>query len=127
MSKFKNILLFGVLPAALLTGSILVFRRVKNNKTKKVNSEGKVTDCVIFPLKLNSGYASNPCSKDEVFKFQSALNKKISDFNKSQSDWRNYIKMLTVDGKFGPMTEEALNKLYNVKKVSADLYKKLVG
>lgn len=127
----KKLLIAGAAVVAVV-GGILVIRKksrtsgllgigpiVPQAGTSGTSPSQKVGG-VLYPLKLKSGYY-NTAENAAVKKLQQGLNMKIQ--------MKPYLGLaaLDVDGKFGPKTEAASEKILGVKQVSYSLYQELIA
>lgn len=136
-AKNKKVLIAGAAIVAAAAGIFLIARRkrevipgtgiIPNAGTGIIPNAGifgtspnKPVNGITFPLQLRSGYSGRPSAENQAVKtLQRNLNMKIA--------LRTYLGLskLTVDGKFGPKTEAASQKVLGVKQVSYTLYKQL--
>lgn len=126
----KNLIIAGAAIAVVVAG-ILIIRKKKQSQpllgepgvpqagTAGISPTKKV-DGVTYPLKQGSGYYSS-AENAAVKKLQQGLNMKLSI--------KSYlgIAKLDVDGKFGPKTEAAAEKLLGVRQVSYSLYQEVLA
>ena len=90
------------------------------NGTGSGNSPGCSATESEFPLAVGAGYATSSnsiCEQKYVTNIQKALNQFISTARQTP---------LTVDGKFGPKTEAALQAYFKVTAVNYDTYNVLL-
>jgi hypothetical protein len=111
----KNFLFLGAIVTAGIAGYLMLTRQTNTSlPTDPVNPgtdpmpepEPCQASAAEFPLKKGSGYSSNPnakCEQQYVKNVQTVLNKFLS---------RDKKNLLTVDGKFGILTENAIKSYY---------------
>lgn len=121
----KIVIVSSIIGLAIATGTIIWIRSRKIKELKKKLSSGntdilgvaKTTDySVIFPLKYKSGYY-DAAENNAVKVVQRYLNMKIAENPSIGYD------LLTEDGKFGPLTENACRRITGSSTVSYSLYK----
>ena len=122
----KKGLKIGLIATGVIGAAVAAYVAIRNkNKNRELIDDSPVTGstmnsssgCKIFPLKKGSGMSTAPCSVNQVKNLQIMLNA------------LSYAPLLPlkVDGKFGDLTEARLDRLYQTKQVSQEMYNNMKG
>ena len=124
----KTLIVTSIIGALVVAAAAILLRARKKRKaleqsilmgTNPVSNGSDINSSIIsWPLKYGSGYVSSS-EGDRVRLVQMYLNRKITENNVYN------LSILTVDGYFGPKTEDALYKITGTKQVSYTLYNQM--
>ncbi len=125
----KTLVVTSIIGALVVAAAAILLRARKKRKaleqsiltgTNPVSIGGSdgTSPLISWPLKYGSGYVSSS-ERDRVRLVQMYLNRKINENNVYN------LSILTVDGYFGPKTENALSKITGTKQVSYTLYNQM--